>query len=510
MNNLTNFYKNKSEVLAEQIKILENQLKQLEENAPASVFKAGAQGQQAFSDDQLRDQMRQHKKSSIFKTYKDEEQTQEYRDAQAELARREAAKNAPAKPEGKPTGDLMAANKAQRTKDLATEPSQAVSKVVVAQQKAKAAKPDTSYDAAEAARSRRSAETKPQRQMAATPTLLQRDSSVPTPPAQGQPAPVAGGKKPESTTIGPNSDVANQQRAAGVSDMVKDALNKAKSSPAPDTSFNTSLFGSGQPQAAQKPSYNFQQSSKQISDMASNLLAGMGKPKNQTTQSSTATQPKTTSATPATSSNTQTQGGASRPHVQATTNPSISTFKATGFIDKPNTTSGIGKIQLDPSDMTDEKRKAWSQEQLENEVGAKPTVKPPVTSPRVPGFFQNIGSDLSFAKDVVSNTGKGVVERIADLISGRGNIIPDSKSNKDTQIGYGSALMPKADKTASKAADWLDATADSADGGLASDLLRDMAKTTRTRQATEINPGAAAAKAKYDQEVADMVKRGKK
>lgn len=283
MNNLTNFYRNKSEVLAEQIKILENQLKQLEENAPASVFKAGAQGQQAFSDDQLRDQMRQHKKSSLFKTYKDEEQTQEYRDAQAELARREAAKNAPAKPAGKPAGDLMAANKAQRTKDLATEPSQAVSKAVVAQQKAKAAKADTSYDAAEAARSRRSAETKPQRQMAATPTLLQRDPNVPTPPAQGQPAPVAGGKKPEPTTIGPNSDFANQQRSAGVSDMVKDALNKAKSSPAPDTSFNTSLFGSGQPQAAQKPSYNFQQSSKQISDMASNLLAGMGKAPTQAT-----------------------------------------------------------------------------------------------------------------------------------------------------------------------------------------------------------------------------------
>ena len=277
MNNLTNFYKNKSEVLAEQIKILENQLKQLEENAPASVFKAGAQGQQAFSDDQLRDQMRQHKKSSLFKTYRDEDQTQEYRDAQAELARREAAKNAPAKPEGNPTGDLMAANKAQRTKDLTTEPSQAVSKAVVAQQKAKTAKPDTSSDAVEAARSRRSAETKPQRQMAAAPTLLQRDPNVPTPPAQGQPAPVAGGKKPEPTTIGPNSDFANQQRAAGVSDMVKDALNKAKSSPAPDTSFNTSLFGSGQPQAAQKPSYNFQQSSKQISDMASGLLARMGK-----------------------------------------------------------------------------------------------------------------------------------------------------------------------------------------------------------------------------------------
>lgn len=503
MNYLTNLYKNKAESLAKQIELLENQLKSLVEQTPGYTFTPGGQNAPRQSDADLEARARQIKKSGLFGAQvADDQQSQEYRDIQAELATRKGQSS------GRSVSDLMAANKSQRMKDLATEPSQRVSKAIVAQEKEKQF--NKSYNDVEATRTRRSAETKPQRQMAATPTLLQRDPNVPTPPAQGQPAPVAGGKKPEPTTISPNSDFANQQRSAGVSDMVKDALNKAKSSPAPDTSFNTSLFGSGQPQAAQKPSYNFQQSSKEIGDMASNLLAGMGKPKNQTTQSSTATQPKTTSATPTTSSNTQTQGGASRPHVQATTNPRVSTFKATGFIDKPNTTSGIGKIQLDPSDMTDEKRKAWSQEQLENEVGAKPTVKPPVTSPRVPGFFQNIGSDLSFAKDVVSNTGKGVVERIGDLISGRGNIIPDAKSNKDTQIGYGSALMPKADKTASKTADWLDATADSADGGLASDLLRGMAKTTRTRQATEINPGAAAAKAKYDQEVADMVKRGKK
>jgi hypothetical protein len=494
MNNLTNFYKNKSEVLAEQIKILENQLKHLEENAPSSVFKAGAKGQPAFSDDQLRDQMRQHKKSSIFTTYKDEDQSTEYRDAQAELARREAAKNAPPKPQGKPTSELMAANKDQRMKDLATEPSQKVSKAVVAKQNKP--KTDTSYDAAEAARSRRSAETKPARQMAATPTLLQRDPNVPTPPAKGEPAPVAGGTKPKPTTVGPNSDFATQQRAAGVSDMVKDALNKSKSSPSPDTSFNTSLFGSGQQQITAKPSYNFQQSSKQISDMTSGLLNRMG-------NSSSQQKPQTPAAPAA-----GTQTG--RAPVQATSNPNVSTFKASGFIDKPTAQPGLGKIQLDPADLTEPKRAEWAKKQLEAEVGAKPTVKPPNERPRTPGFFENLGQELSFAKNVVSNIGKGVGERIGELMTGKGNIIPDSK--EDTQIGYGSALMPKGDKPASRMADYVDAIADAgspADGmGLARTLMRAGANRIRNAEATSPNPNAQAALQKYREEEKAMLARG--
>jgi hypothetical protein len=213
MNYLTNLYKNKAESLAKQIELLENQLKSLVEQTPGYTFTPGGQNAPRQSDADLEARARQIKKSGLFGAQvADDQQSQEYRDIQAELATRKGQSS------GRSVSDLMAANKSQRMRDLATEPSQRVSKAIVAQEKEKQF--NKSYNDVEATRTRRSAETKPQRQMAATPTLLQRDPNVPTPPAQGQPAPVAGGKK---------------------------------------------------------PSYNFQQSSKQISDMASGLLARMGK-----------------------------------------------------------------------------------------------------------------------------------------------------------------------------------------------------------------------------------------
>jgi hypothetical protein len=447
MDYLTNFYKNKSEKLSEQIEILENKLKNImEQSPPASVFVSGAQGQQAFSDEQLRDQMRANKRINLFgPAIPDDKQSEAYRDAQAELNRRTAAKTS------NTASSAPAASAAPAAKGNPAPVSGAQRGVPVSRP-----------------------QTQPQ-------TQTQTQSST----YQG----------------GPKSEFAAQQRAEMMKGMVQDTLSVGTK---PDTSFNPSLFGGSQPKVTTEP-YDPLKSSADLAQKTANLLSTMGKPGKQATQTSTTKQSSTPNILV-----TATQAGSKRPGVQATSNPRISTFKATGFVTKPNSTFDIGKIQLDPSDLTTKRRQAWSQEQLEDEVGAIPTVKPPVTSPKVPGFWQNIGNELSFAKDVAANTGKGVVERIGDLLSGRGNIIPDSSSNKDTQIAYGSWLMPKADKTASKVADWMDAYADSADGGLASDLLRGMAKTTRAQEATAINPNAAAAKAKYDQEMAEMLKRGRK
>jgi hypothetical protein len=56
------------------------------------IFSGTGKGQKAFSDEELRDQMRKNKLTSLFKNYTEEEQTKEYKDAAAELARRQRAK----------------------------------------------------------------------------------------------------------------------------------------------------------------------------------------------------------------------------------------------------------------------------------------------------------------------------------------------------------------------------------------------------------------------------------
>jgi len=73
MKNLVNFIK-------------ENYLK---EDAPASTFRGTGRGQQTFSDLELQNQMRQNKRTGLFGgEVSDENQSQEYLDAKAELARR--------------------------------------------------------------------------------------------------------------------------------------------------------------------------------------------------------------------------------------------------------------------------------------------------------------------------------------------------------------------------------------------------------------------------------------
>ena len=100
MDYLTNLYKNKAQILSEQVARLEAQLAALQEDAPASTFSGTGQGQQTFSDEQLRDQMRQHKRTGLFGAQVDDDkQDQEYRDASAELNRRSSAASAKAAPQ---------------------------------------------------------------------------------------------------------------------------------------------------------------------------------------------------------------------------------------------------------------------------------------------------------------------------------------------------------------------------------------------------------------------------
>ena len=87
MNYLTNHYKNLCEQYQSKINILQNLLN---EDAPASTFSGTGQGQQTFSDQQLRDQMKQNKRTGLFGAeVANDKQNQAYKDAEAELARRE-------------------------------------------------------------------------------------------------------------------------------------------------------------------------------------------------------------------------------------------------------------------------------------------------------------------------------------------------------------------------------------------------------------------------------------
>lgn len=491
MNHLTNFYKHRSEVLAEQIKILENKLKRLHEDAPQSTFVPGGKDQPVWSDQALQDRARSIKKGGLLQKVKDEDQSQEYKDIQAELGRRSKPRGGGADPDVQRgqfnTAELMAANKPQRMQDLQTEPAQRVSKYV----QQKTAKPvpttDKSYDNVEATRSRRSAETKGARQIQAAPSLLQRTSDMPDVHGidmEGPPSALKDAPGPR-TTIGPNSDWANQQRAQSNRDMVSAALSGSgsKSIPSPQQLMGVAPPTNTYSQSSSISSPASQTGGKQVSGKPFDImmrdaqkdLMNLSQLSNQRSAS-------------------QTGSPSGRKPVQATSNPLVSTFKAGGYIDRPEAAPGIGRVQLDPSDLTDEKRKEWAQKQLEQEVGATPTKKPPVTAPRMPGFFERIGSALSFGKDVAANL------PYAALTTELGS------ESTDTQVKAGSYLMPKADKTPSRTADWLETTAGNI-SGLGPNLLRMLGATTRSREATLKNPNAAAAKAKYDQEMAAMLRR---
>ena len=198
MNHLTNFYKNKSEILAEQIKFLENQLKQLAENSPGYSFTPGNKNAPYQSDADLAARAKNIKKSGFFGAQiPDADQSQEYKDIQAELSLRAASKN-----------KNLATSVVKATPDK-TPSAQPVKPYDSGMKRMPEIKPklpspnpipqkngeDRRYDDVESVRSRRSAETQPARQQAAIPNLLQRDPSVPTPPKTGSPAPVSDKQK---------------------------------------------------------------------------------------------------------------------------------------------------------------------------------------------------------------------------------------------------------------------------------------------------------------------------
>lgn len=89
MNYLTNHYKNLCEQYQSKINILQNLLN---EDAPSSTFSGTGQGQQTFSDQQLRDQMKQNRRTGLFGAeVASDKQNQAFKDAEAELARRQGA-----------------------------------------------------------------------------------------------------------------------------------------------------------------------------------------------------------------------------------------------------------------------------------------------------------------------------------------------------------------------------------------------------------------------------------
>ena len=123
MDYLTKFYKNQAEVLSEQIANLERQLKVLSEaEAPASTFSGSGAGQQRFSDLELQNQMRKHKRSGFLGAeVPDEKQSREYLEAKAELERRRGAAKPPVEqtgPKGSPSA-VPTRTEVQRTQTVA-------------------------------------------------------------------------------------------------------------------------------------------------------------------------------------------------------------------------------------------------------------------------------------------------------------------------------------------------------------------------------------------------------
>jgi hypothetical protein len=90
MDYITRLYRSKAEQLQEQVNFLEAQLQHLAEFRGDDVnFSGTGQGQPTVSDEQLKDQMHKHKRTGFFNSeIADDKQSQEYRDAKAELERR--------------------------------------------------------------------------------------------------------------------------------------------------------------------------------------------------------------------------------------------------------------------------------------------------------------------------------------------------------------------------------------------------------------------------------------
>jgi hypothetical protein len=368
MNQLTNFYKNKAEILAEQIKFLENQLKQLAEDAPGYSFTPGNKNAPRQSDADLQARARSIKKSGLFGAeISDDKQSQEYRDIQAELASRKGTQTSAGNLEKtQPKTSIPAAPPATVTRS--TPPTIAKPKVEL---RPPAPTPiqkggNKSYDEAESVRSRRSAETQADRQRAATPDLLQRDPSVPTPPKTGSPAPVSDKQKgvPTQATAAPST--AGKQAADNTPDWIKN-ISKPFTLP---SDFVGDRSGSKQ------PSYDFNKNSSDLMSKAAQLL---GKFKNDTISGSSSSTGMGSGAN--NRSQTPTQNSTPRNIVQGTNNPKVSYYVPNKVEQPKDNRNNLGVIQLIGKDTP------GNRAELEKELGYNPKRRNPITqtTPATPG-----------------------------------------------------------------------------------------------------------------------------
>ena len=350
MNHLTNFYKNKSEILAEQIKFLENQLKQLAENSPGYSFTPGNKNAPYQSDADLAARAKNIKKSGFFGAQiPDADQSQEYKDIQAELSLRAASKN-----------KNLATSVVKATPDK-TPSAQPVKPYDSGMKRMPEIKPklpspnpipqkngeDRRYDDVESVRSRRSAETQPARQQAAIPNLLQRDPSVPTPPKTGSPAPVSDKQKGVPAPAAPAPSAPGKQTVDNTPDWIKN-INKPLTLPSDFV---------GDRSGSDKQSYNFNQSS---SDLISKAAQMLGKFNNST------------------SDNTSSRG---MPE-------SKSQRKARLAKQEADRNANAARVKADSKARA---TRGMSQQSKDNSAG-KESVPAPTAAPEKPGLFGELGN----------------------------------------------------------------------------------------------------------------------
>jgi hypothetical protein len=356
MDYLTRFYKNQSEILAEKVKVLEEMLLS-EASPPDRNFRKGDTSQSAWSTSELESRAGKIKKGGIFQQVDDKDQSQEWKDIQAELASRKSASTS------KNTTN-------QTTSSSGSMPSQ------------------------------KTAAT-PNNQVAAdgTPILLQRvpgqpDSgwnrprTTPMPPNQPpHPMDLSGVKAPgtkpkpkptQQQRSGPNSPDVEAERARLFSGMVKDTLNTAGQKDKFDTSLSLSGSSTSKPQNKTQP----WDGGAQTSAMAQNLLNQMNQkaqnassaPSAPAKTTGTTTQQSLATAANAVVANATNDNPLGPRRVQATKDPKLSTYESGGFAKEPSAKEGLGKIQLVTSPgaspgQAEQQMGDWGKRRLEAEVG---------------------------------------------------------------------------------------------------------------------------------------------
>jgi hypothetical protein len=380
MDYLTRFYKNQSEILAEKVKVLEEMLLS-EASPPDRNFRKGDTSQSAWSTSELESRAGKIKKGGIFQQVDDKDQSQEWKDIQAELASRKSASTS------KNTTN-------QTTSSSGSMPSQ------------------------------KTAAT-PNNQVAAdgTPILLQRvpgqpDSgwnrprTTPMPPNQPpHPMDLSGVKAPgtkpkpkptQQQRSGPNSPDVEAERARLFSGMVKDTLNTAGQKDKFDTSLSLSGSSTSKPQNKTQP----WDGGAQTSAMAQNLLNQM----NSKAQQAATTGSGSAKSAPSTPIPTPSTPGAAK------TQPATVVATSSQQMPVGSGKTVLGRVQTNAK--TYDERKAFA-----DEVMGKTPSSPQPRSARerqdtilgfnIPGLEDYIGPDLRragrnwSANDAILDTNSG-------------------------------------------------------------------------------------------------------